>query len=91
MLNSSINIICNMFENCESLNVTVKYNLISISKFINYLIDVKDYDEKYVSFNKSSLQPGSNKGSLSPINNVRNLTCIKGTIPYYFHKMQQEN
>lgn len=91
-LNNKVKILCKNFDNCVFLDLKdldyfdVQF-LNKLCSKINYLVDSRDYDNKYLSYNKIKpkftqyLEDIPNKGH-KPLERLR-----KGTIPFYFKKI----
>lgn len=84
-LNYSIKNVCNSYKNCHFVNQT-STDLSSICKSINYLIDCCDYSDKYLNPSEIRKIIASNKSSSKL--NVPTDKPKKGTIPYYFGRIE---
>ncbi|CAH1639488.1 unnamed protein product [Spodoptera littoralis] len=86
-LNKAIKNICAKYKNCNFVNTKFN-NLYNISASINYLVDYSDYSAKYLN-PKALRQLMCNKPSNKP--NTGACEPKKGTIPYYFNRLQNVN
>lgn len=83
-LNDNIRLLCNKYNNCNFVSCTDN-SLHEICKSINFVIDCKDYDKKYLNVKEL-------KKLIASINNSdfkkNSKNYPKGTIPYYFAPIQ---
>lgn len=91
-LNYAMKLHCKSFENCAFLDVTEINNnhvnfLSKICHKINFLLDSRFYNKKYLNFNKLKLKMSSKKDELHYVA-TDNHHYHKGTIPYYFKKVE---
>lgn len=89
-LNNALELLCKNFDNCvflrlKNLNYYDKYFTDKLCSKINFLVDSRDYSNKYLSYNK--LKTVINDNIKRPGNQQNRAgTNRRGTIPFYFKK-----
>lgn len=97
LINNEIKLVCEQFSNCKFLDLRNKKVFYTQPAFqsmicqrINFMIDCMDYDYKFLNFNKKKTKSNMFSASENSTCIDNSSKCRKGTIPYYFKRVDKK-